>query len=394
MLVKIGTANIFILLFLCFFFVFLWKRYQTTLFLRSDPDQLAMGKLKNFLLSQEELRNADKPILWIPISYEYNARNWESWGSRSSYDLNQPYLYLCLQSILRHCSDSFKICIIDDASFSRLLPTTTTTETNINMSNLSEPILSKVRQLLLLKLLREYGGMICPVSFICLNNLIGLFQEGVAQGRPFICCCANDVSVSASASVASESLPCCKMMGVATKEDPILIETIHFAEQSLSQDYTAESIFLRKVDRFAGDRMTQLSGKLVGTETLDDQPVLLENLFSDDFGAIQFYSNLYGIWVPADKLLQRIQYGWFVRSSVNQLLEAEPQNILEKYLILANSPPSLRENFKSQQQTTPDIDIGAPPSKWISFWRTPMGVYSYGLKPTLLGYNVPHKTSV
>ena len=56
--------------------------------------------------------NIKKPILWIYIPYEYNSRHWESFGSRSSLHLNQPYLYLTIQSIIQHCSNDFYICII------------------------------------------------------------------------------------------------------------------------------------------------------------------------------------------------------------------------------------------------------------------------------------------
>lgn len=362
------TINIFLLLVLCFLFAFLWQKYQYHWYEKVDPDTLAMVHLTDFLLSQEELRNAKKPILWIHIPYEYNARNWESWGSRSSTDLNQPYLYLCIQSILRHCDKSFKICVIDDASFARLLPTNT-----IDMSNLSCPILPKIRQIQLFKLLQEYGGMICPVSFVCLRDLIGLFQEGTAAARPFICSGSTG------------------MMGVPQKQDPVLLEVLHYAEQILSQDYTAESLFLNKVDKFSETRMSLLPGKLVGTETQQNQPIVLEDLFSDNFSIVPFYSEMYGIWIPMQDLLSRRQYGWFVRSSVAQLLSAEPATLLEKYFILANAPPGLREEFQTSVQTIPDLEVGAPPSKWISFWRTPSGVYSYGLKPTLLGYQVPHK---
>jgi len=390
----IGIGNIFLFFFLCIVVTILIKQYWKMQYLRGDKDKLAMNSLKDYLLSQEELRNANKPILWIHIPYEYNARNWQSWGSRSSWDLNQPYLYLCIQSILRHCDQSFKICIIDDASFAKLLPSFSNGEGGgggeggYDINKLSMPLLAKVRQLQLLKLLREYGGMICPVSFVCLRDLIALFQEGSAQNRPFLC---QRVDVS-STSVGQVMEPSCQMMGVRQKQDPILIEIIHYAEQVLSQDATAESLFLGKVDRYAGERASLIQGKLVGTETIDDHAVVLENLFSDDFGSVAFYPQMYGIWVPMQELLHRIQYGWFLRSSVEQLISAEPSNVLEKYLILANSPDNLRESFHNANQ--PDLEVGAPPSKWISFWRTPMGVYSYGLQPILLGDTVPHKRYV
>ena len=86
---------------------------------------------------RDDLAQSKKPILWIHIPYEYNARNWQSFGSRGTFDLNQPYLYLTMQSIINKCSDSFQICIIDDQSFEKLIPDWT-----VNMKIISNPIIS------------------------------------------------------------------------------------------------------------------------------------------------------------------------------------------------------------------------------------------------------------
>ena len=42
-------------------------------------------------------------------------------GSRSSEELNQDYLYLTLRSIIDKCSDYFHVILIDDDSFDTLL---------------------------------------------------------------------------------------------------------------------------------------------------------------------------------------------------------------------------------------------------------------------------------
>ena len=75
-------------------------------------------KVKNFLFDGDlsPLLN-DKPILWIHNNYAKNSRMWSSFYSRTTNNLNQPYLQLCLESIVRHCGESFNICIIDVAFF-------------------------------------------------------------------------------------------------------------------------------------------------------------------------------------------------------------------------------------------------------------------------------------
>ena len=54
----------------------------------------------------------NKPILWIHTSTELNSRNWESFMTRSSRNLNQPYLQFTMKSIYDHCKESFNICLI------------------------------------------------------------------------------------------------------------------------------------------------------------------------------------------------------------------------------------------------------------------------------------------
>ena len=78
--------------------------------------------VKQYLLTESSLAKSKKPIMWIYTPYEYNSRDWLSFGSRSSYNLNQPYLNLCVRSIINHCDKSFTICIVDDNSFAKLIP--------------------------------------------------------------------------------------------------------------------------------------------------------------------------------------------------------------------------------------------------------------------------------
>jgi hypothetical protein len=61
------------------------------------------GEIKKYLLKDKTLDKSKKPLLWIHIPHEYNSRNWLSFGSRSSFELNQPYLYLTVKSIIKNC---------------------------------------------------------------------------------------------------------------------------------------------------------------------------------------------------------------------------------------------------------------------------------------------------
>ena len=102
------------------------------------------GQIKQYFLNDRTLDKSKKPILWLHIPYEYNARDWLSFGSRGTEELNQPYLYLTVKTIIKNCSESFNIVIIDDNTFTKIIPNWT-----INVTSLADPIKCYVRQLAL-----------------------------------------------------------------------------------------------------------------------------------------------------------------------------------------------------------------------------------------------------
>ena len=60
----------------------------------------AYRSIHQYLLSETSLAKNKKPIIWIHVPYEYNSRNWSDFGARSSFELNQPYLYLTIEIII------------------------------------------------------------------------------------------------------------------------------------------------------------------------------------------------------------------------------------------------------------------------------------------------------
>ena len=157
--------------------MFLYRRLEDKRIREEDKEDY--DNIQKYLLNDNDLDSSKKPILWIHIPYEYNSRNWLSFGSRSSLDLNQPYLYLTMKSIIDKCSESFRVCIIDDKSFDKLIP-----NWNINMSRFGNPVSCKIRTLAMTQLLQKYGGLVVPPSFLCFQDLITMYEKGTyGEGR-------------------------------------------------------------------------------------------------------------------------------------------------------------------------------------------------------------------
>jgi len=340
---------------------FLYNRYEDKRMREENGENY--DSIQKYLLKDTDLAKEKKPILWIPITYDYNARNWISFGSRSSFELNQPYMYLTVKSIINQCEESFRICLIDDDSFVKLIP-----GWSVNMKTISSPVLDYVRSLATAKLLHIYGGMVVPPSFLCMRNLLDLYNMGTSGEKMFVCETVDRNITSTTHEFYADS----SFMG-STKENPVMQELIDFMQRKVSSDYTAQAEFLGDFNRWCNTRANKgqvilIPGKLIGTKTMDDTTILVDDLLSNDY--IDLYPQAYGIYIPAKEILNRRHYEWFARLSPKQVLESNV--IISKYILLASTPDSKKGTIE------PMVDR---PKKWIGYWQVPSGFGLWGFKP-------------
>ena len=361
-----SLTNLFILFFILIVLGFLYKRFEDKRIREENSD--VDKAIQNFLLDSVTLGKSKKPILWIHVPYEYNSRKWLSFGSRSSVDLNQPYLYLTVKSIISKCDESFTICIIDDKSFGKLLP-----EWNIDMTTISDPILSNIRKLGITKLLYKYGGLICPVSFLCMRDLLELYNRGTINNKFFLCE-STDRNITSTEYNFYPNLSFCG----APKESETVLELCDFMQRIISRDSTAQSVFLGDFNRWCNKRIETkqinlIDGVDIGIKTVHEKPIILDDLLSNNY--LDLYPSLYGILIPADEILRRRNYEWFARLSAKQVLESD--TIIGNYLLLSTAPDS-KQGILEPLEVKPN---------WVGFWRTPLQDV-YGLKPNFLGDNL------
>ena len=280
--------------------------------------------IKDYLLDDNSLAKSRKPILWIHIPYDYNSRKWVSFGSRTSYDLNQPYLYLTIKSIIAKCDDSFTICIVDDNSFHRLIP-----EWKVDMNIVSNPILKNMRVLGMLKLLEIYGGMTCPVSFLCMRNLVDMYSKGTQGDKMFVCETTNRNITSTT----SDYFPSLQFCGVK-KNNSTTKQLISHVQQTMSEDFTSELEFQGNFERWVNYKINKglinvINGSEIGIKTRDETPIIIDDLMSNNF--LNLSKTTFGIFIPADEMLKRNKFMWFARSSEKQVLESN--TILGNYIL-------------------------------------------------------------
>lgn len=281
--------------------------------------------VQKFLLGNENVIGG-KPFLWIHNTYNVNARNWSSFVSRNNSQLNQPYLHLCVSSIVKKCGNDFNVCFINDDSFDKLLP-----NWSIQMNKLPDPVKCHVRRLALCNVLYKYGGLLLPNSTLVLENLYNLHSNSL-KGKDLYTFETVDRN---STSTYVEYFPDVRFLG-CKQGSKSMKELIQNLELLNSTDYTSEMDFLGQANRHLyrlvhEGKATCLDGKNIGIKTETNRPVLIENLLGKSY--INYdEKKLHAIYLPHDELLKRTKYEWFSRSSVKQILESNM--IISKYFSL------------------------------------------------------------
>ena len=325
--------------------------------------------IRKYLLDDVALAKSKKPILWIHVPYEYNSRNWLNFGSRATFQLNQPYLNLTVRTIINHCDEDFTICIIDDTSFQKLVP-----GWSIDMTKISSPVLDSMRTLGQMKLLRAYGGMFCPISFVCMRPLIEMYEKGTQNGTMFMCETTNRNVTSTT----YDYYPSTAFCG-APKDCEFIDQFIDFIQRTISSDYTSETEFAGKFDRWANAKIQTgqiklISGTEIGIKTINETPIVIDDLMANSY--LNLYGRTYGILIPAEEILKRRNFQWFARMSTAQVLESN--TIIGNYLLV---------NLGETSNLLEPMEV--KPTNWVGFWKTPDypdGIY--GMKPNYLGDNM------
>lgn len=301
--------------------------------------------IRKYLLNESPLYGYNKTKMWIHSKYELNSRTWKSFHSRSSTDLNQPYLHLAIKTIINHCSDDFHICLIDDDSFSKLIP-----DWDVNVAILPEPMKEHMRELGMVKLLYIYGGMVVPNSFICCKNMKTLFNEGTVGDKPFMCEAINrNENINHASKVKSRMAfkPSTYFMG-AKKNSPVIGELIEYLKQrNRNPHFSSDMEFLGDTSEWtlnevSRGHITLISGELIGIKTVKRKPILIEDLIEEKF--LDLRPEYYGIYIPSDEFLKRTKYQWFSVLSSKEILNSNMA--ITKYIVA-----SMVDDYERKEKT-------------------------------------------
>lgn len=342
--------------------------------------------IKKYLLEHNEIIKSSKPLLWIHIPREINARKWENFGSPNSDNLNMPFIYLTIRSIIENCNKSFTICLIDDDSFAKLLP-----GWEIDLHKINNPILDNVRTLGFLKILYLYGGLLCPNSFLCQRDLIDLYNLSYTNN---IVVCFEKLNLGTS-HILSNYVPNIRFLASYPQNNTIK-ELSNYMESLISKDISQESVFLERIgmecEKYVEKQLiSKQEGSLIGIKNSNNKDITLDDLLNSSF--VNFDNNKYGIFIP---LINRHKYEWFLYLNAHEIFNSD--TIIGKQLLLTLGEQFLLQNnvqigsndlINKNNLSTQDIKHIIDSN--VGYWETPLHPSIWGLKPNLLGNNLIKK---
>lgn len=302
----------------------LYDKYKKK-YLPSDWDR-KNGLIQKYLLN-DSVTSSNKPIMWVHTSHEINSRYWESFYSRNTKLLNEPYITACIESLVKHCGKSFNVCLIDNNSFAKLMPSW-----NVDINKLANPIKEHMERLGLAKLLQSYGGMIVPNSTIALKDFSQLFSNALSDTDAFVTESINRTQTNEI----SLFIPSSKIMG-SVKNGKLIEEYIKYLESLVGSDFTEAMDFEGLTNKWLyqktlNGKMTLLNGKIFGIRDNEEKSVGVDELLSNSF--IKFSQNMAGLYLPNDEILSRVKFGWFPRMSKKQVMESK--TLAGKYLLISH----------------------------------------------------------
>jgi len=201
----------------------------------------------------------------------------------------------------------------------------------------------------MMQLLYYYGGMTLPNSFLCMKNLKEFYDNGISNGKPFVCENVNHTTNLVEEKQKLLFSPDISIMGAA-KNDPTILEFVEYLKTLYGNGhFSNEMEFLGKTSHWCKRKidmnsMNLIGGEYIGVKSHKRKPILLENLMEEEF--LDTIPNLFGIYIPREQILKRTKYQWFAVLSSEELLKSNA--IIVKYL-KASIVDSTDEYYKNSE---------------------------------------------
>lgn len=295
--------------------------------------------VKEYLLNDSPLQGHNKPKIWVHSTNEVNSRDWKKNMFRNTVtDIAQPYIVLTVQSIINHCSDDFHICLIDDRSFGKLIPTW-----DVDLTTIADPMKSYIREIGMLQLLYFYGGIRVPNTFLCTRSLAPLYNDykttmfdssKYADGTEPIPFVTERENRNRQANGPFPFSPNMELMGSVKNSEIVKEWANHLKDKIKDGHVSGNLIFTGEMDRVCTDcidkkRALLVDGHFFGIKDNDGHAITATRLLGEQYLNLKDQT-LYGILIPGDDMLHRVKHRWFSQASQDEILNNN-KCVLSKY---------------------------------------------------------------
>jgi hypothetical protein len=209
-----------------------------------------------------------------------------------------------MKSIIDYCGSSYDIVIIDDTNFSDLL------KNDIDMSKLSGALKDKYREMCLMQILYEYGGVMVPSSLFLRKNIKEIDRPDVWYV----------VEIGNQENVAHSPMYPATIFTGSPAKNPELQAYIQYYSEEIKNDFGEQSLHFSK-NYMRTNNISYLDGKLIGVKDKFDKPIKLEDLMENR--KLLLDDKHIGIYIPHKELMKRTKYNWFCSLSAEDVLKCK-----------------------------------------------------------------------
>ena len=251
---------------------------------------------------------------------------------------------MTIKSILDYNSEDFNVCLIDDDSFRKLIPSW-----DIDLVNMADPMKSQFRELGMLMCIYYYGGMTVPNSFLCMRNLRPLYEKYTSNDKIFVCENINRINNMVLDTNKYPVVPDIFISGANKNNDHLLLIITKLQSELKSGHFSEERDFKGFVSNWCLSQskinmINIIDGKEVGVKTIKNKPIYLDDLMEEAYLDIDKY--VYGIHIPSQEVLKRTKYNWFAVMSEKEIMDS--RLALAKYFKISDLDSSTAKHDTTQ----------------------------------------------
>lgn len=309
----------------CILIIYIVYEFDNIIHLTGFPsNKIQLRDLNGYYYDESvNMHNLLKPKIFIHVPYEKNSRNWESFGSRTSEDLNLSIVYLCIKSIIEHCGYKYDIILFDNNNIQEILEKYNLHDecSNREHQTLNNIQLKYWQSYCKAKILYHFGGTMmspyfyfnkCPSSkFLKSNALHGLYyvNEGLKNTNEQLVASMDHYMVS-------------------NKHNSDLNVYLSYLKELCLGDHIADASKYDKVYKHL-EKLNLYDPRDFCITNKNNEPIFYDDWLSAN-KELNLLPSHFAVYINVDLHKQQTKNGWFLKMNPQQIMDSN--TIIGQYL--------------------------------------------------------------